>query len=129
MLLMHLKLPASLVYALPIFCNSTFVTVFRKTNQSARKSIIAYVRKYAFEQEDANVNKEKKKRVLLVDEESDWLQIWTAASFLDVKGNKAIKKKFVFLTNRLFFQNTVTFFNPVYDYSQFLLRMCLHLVI
>ena len=121
MLLMHLKLRASLVYALPIFCNSKFVTVFRKTNRSARKSIIAYARKYAFEQEDACV--------LLVDEESDWLQIWTAASSLDVKGNKAIKKKFVFLANRLFFQNTVTFFNPVYDYSQFLLRMCLHLVI
>ena len=128
MLLMHLKLPASLVYALPIFCNSKFVTVFKKTNRSARKSIIAYARKYAFEQEDANIDKEKE-LVLLVDEASDWLQIWTAASSLDVKGNKAIKKKFVFLTNRLFFQNTVTFFNPVYDYSQFLLRMCLHLVI
>ena len=62
MLLMHLKLPASLVYALPIFCNSKFVTVFRKTNRSARKSIIAYARKYAFEQEDANVNKEKEAR-------------------------------------------------------------------
>ena len=57
MLLMHLKLPASLVYALPIFCNSKFVTVFKKTNRSARKSIIVYARKYAFEQEDANVNK------------------------------------------------------------------------
>ena len=60
MLLMHLKLPASLVYALPIFCNSKFVTVFRKTNRSARKSIIAYARKYALE--DANVNKEKEAR-------------------------------------------------------------------
>ena len=69
MLLMHLKLPASLVYALPIFCNSKFVTVFRKTNRSARKSIIAYARKYAFEQEDA-----KKKKRVLVDEASDWLQ-------------------------------------------------------
>ena len=125
MLLMHLKLPASLVYALQIFCNSKFVTVFKKTNRLARKSIIAYARKYAFEQEDTNV----KKCVLLVDKESDWLQIWTAASSLDVKGNKAIKKKFVFLANRFFFQNMVTFFNPVYDYSQFLLRMCLHLVI
>ena len=128
MLLMYLKLPASLVYALPIFCNSKFVTVFWKTNRSARKSIIAYARKYAFEQEDANVNKEKE-ACLLVDEESDWLQIRMAASSLDVKGNKAIKERFVFLANRLFFQNTVTFFNPVYDYSQFLLRMCLHLVI
>ena len=62
MLLMHLKLPASLVYAIPICCNSKFVTIFRKTNQSGRKSIIAYVRKYAFEQEDANVNKEKEAR-------------------------------------------------------------------
>ena len=39
-----------------------YVTVFRKTNRSARKSIIAYARKYAFEQEDANVNKEKEAR-------------------------------------------------------------------
>ena len=60
---------------------------------------------------------EKKKRVLLIDEESDWLQIWTTASSLDVKGNKAIKTIFVFLANRLFVQNTVTFLNPVYDYS------------
>ena len=81
MLLMHLKLPTSLVYALPIFCNSKFVTVFRKTNRSA--SIIAYARKYAFEQEDANVNKTRRRNVGL-------------ASNLDggifpVKGNKAIK--------------------------------------
>ena len=53
-----------------------------------------------FEQEDANVKK-KKKRVLLVDEASDWLQIWTAASSLELKGNKSIKKKFVFLANQL----------------------------
>ena len=39
-----------------------FVTVFRKTNRSARKSIIAYARKYAFAHEDANVNKEKEAR-------------------------------------------------------------------
>ena len=38
------------------------MTVFRKTNRSARKSIIAYTRKYAFAQEDANVNKEKEAR-------------------------------------------------------------------
>ena len=84
------------------------MTVFRKTNRSARKSIIAYARKNAFVHEDANVNKEKK-RVLLHDKASDWLQIWTAASSLDVKGNKAIKKKFVFLANRLVFPNTVTY--------------------
>ena len=35
------------------------MTVFRKTNRSTRKSIIAYARKYAFAHEDANVNKEK----------------------------------------------------------------------
>ena len=50
----------------------------------------------------------KKKSVLLADGASDWLQIWMAASSLDVKGNKAIKKKFVFLTNRLLILNTVT---------------------
>ena len=30
----------------------------------------------------------KKKRVLLEDEASDWLQIWTAASSFDGKGKK-----------------------------------------
>ena len=39
-----------------------YVTVFRKTNRSARKEIIAYARKYAFEHEDANVNKENEAR-------------------------------------------------------------------
>ena len=48
----------------------------------------------------------KKKRVLLM---SDWLKIWMAASSLDVNGNKAIKKKIVFLANRLVFPNTVTY--------------------
>ena len=48
----------------------------------------------------------KRKRVLLEDEVSDWLQIWTAASSLDIK---AIKKNFVFLANRLVFPNTVTY--------------------
>ena len=51
----------------------------------------------------------EKKSVILVDEAPDWLQIWTAASSLDVKGNKAIKKKFVFLVNRFVFPNTVTY--------------------
>ena len=51
----------------------------------------------------------KKKRVLLEDEESDWLQNRMAASLLDVKENKAIKKNFVFLDNQLVFPNTVTF--------------------
>ena len=51
----------------------------------------------------------KKKRVLLIDGGSDWLQIWMAASSLDIKGNKAIKQKFIFLVNRLVFPNTVTY--------------------
>ena len=81
------------------------MTVFKKTNWSARKPIIAYAQKYAFEPEDANGNKEKEEH-LLVDGASDYLQIWTAASSLDVKGKK-IKKIFVFLA-RLVFLNTVT---------------------
>ena len=36
---------------------------------------------------------------------SDWLQIWTAASSFDIKNNKAIEKKFVFLANRSVFPN------------------------
>ena len=35
------------------------MTIFRKTNRSARKLIIAYARKYAFKHEDTNGNKEK----------------------------------------------------------------------
>ena len=45
-----------------VYQNKSYVTVFRKTNRSARKSIIAYARKYAFEHEDAKVNKEKEAR-------------------------------------------------------------------
>ena len=33
-----------------------YVTICRKNNRSARKSVIAYARKYAFEHEDASVN-------------------------------------------------------------------------
>ena len=51
----------------------------------------------------------KKKHVLLIDEALDWLQIWMAASLLNVKGNKGIKKKFVFLANRLGFPSMVTY--------------------
>ena len=39
----------------------------------------------------------KKKHVLLEDEALDWFQIRMVASSLDVKGNKAIKKKFACL--------------------------------
>ena len=51
----------------------------------------------------------KKKCVLLEDEALDWLQIWTVASSLDVKGNKATKKNFVFLANRSVFTKMVTY--------------------
>ena len=75
------------------------MTVFRKTNRSARKSIIAYARKYAFAHEDANVNKEKEARFTprrSVGLASNLDGGISAASSLDVKGNKAIKKKFDF---------------------------------
>ena len=86
-----------------------YVTVFRKANQLARKLIIAYTRGNNRQaRKDANEIK-KNKRVILGDEASDWLQIWTVSSSLDVKGNKAIKQKFDFLTNRLVFPNTVTY--------------------
>ena len=48
---------------------------------------------------------EEKKHVLLEDEESDWLQICTAAATLDAKGNKQL----VFLANRLVIPDTVTY--------------------
>ena len=44
----------------------------------------------SFKHKDANV-KFKKKRVVLEDEASDWLQISIVASSLDVKGKNAIK--------------------------------------
>ena len=54
---------------------------------------------------------EENKHILLIDKASNWLQIWSAASSLDVKGNKAIKNKLVFLANQLVFPNTVTYNN------------------
>ena len=42
----------------------------------------------------------KKKYVLLEDEASNWLHIWTETPSLDFIGNKAIKKNF-FSANRL----------------------------
>ena len=56
------------------------------------------------------MERKKKKCVLLEDEMSeDWLQIWTAASLLEVKGNKAIKSCF-FLAKWSVFAYTVTYF-------------------
>ena len=53
---------------------------------------------------------EKMKSVLLVDRASNWLQIWTAASSLDVKGNKAIKTNLFFSLTGWFSQiNAVTY--------------------
>ena len=53
---------------------------------------------------------------------SDWLQFWTAASSFDIKGNMAIKKKFVFLTNRLVFPIMVTYaviyIDPTHHFSR-----------
>ena len=54
-------------------------------------------KKEVFKHEDANENKYKK-CILLQDEVLDWLQIWTAASLLNVNGNKAIKKMFLFFS-------------------------------
>ena len=45
----------------------------------------------------------KKKCILLEDEALDWLQIWTTASSLDVKGKRAN------IFNRLVFPNMVTY--------------------
>ena len=49
----------------------------------------------------------KKKRVLLEDDGTEWLQIWTAASSVNVK--KSNKKNFVYLSNQSVFPNTVTY--------------------
>ena len=103
-----------LCHSLPIFSHhlkrrsawSMWPTVFRKT-RSERKSISRTCENTHFSTKTLMEIK-KKKPFLLVDEASDWLQIWTAPSSLNVKGNKAIKKKIVFLANRLVFPNTVT---------------------
>ena len=62
------------------------MTLFRKTNRSARKSIIAYARSST----KMLMEKKKKKRLLLVHRTSDLLRIWMAASSLVIKGNKVI---------------------------------------
>ena len=77
------------------------MTIFGNTDRLARKPIITYTQKSSSEHEDAMEIK-KKKRVLLEDEASDWLQIRTAA-FLLKKVTKQIKKFFCFLSNWSFF--------------------------
>ena len=56
------------------------------------------------------MEKQKKMRVL---QASDWLQICTAASSLDVKGNKAIKENFVFLAKPVGFPE----YGHIYKYT------------
>ena len=87
---------------------SLYVTVFRKTNRSARKSIIAYAQKYAFALKDANVNKEKEacftpRRSIGLASNLD------GGIFARHKRQQSNKKIFVFLANRLVFPNTVTY--------------------
>ena len=70
-------------------------TISNKTNRLARKSIIAYARKYLFKHENATGNKEKKAYLtqrLCVGLVSHWM----VASLLDEKDNKA---NFIFLAN------------------------------
>ena len=67
------------------------MTVFGKTNRLARKSIIAYVRKWSFEHEGTNGNKEKEARLTRRRSLASNLD---DAIFVDVKGKKAIKKIF-----------------------------------
>ena len=81
------------------------MTVFRKTNRLARKSIIAYTWKYTFEHEDAYGNKEKEVR--LTQRRSVGM-----ASNLDsgiFAGTKVIKVNYVFLANRSVFPNMVIY--------------------
>ena len=51
----------------------------------------------------------KKKYVLLEDEASNWLHIWTETPSLDFIGNKAIKKIFFPLTGRFPKYNHILF--------------------
>ena len=51
---------------------------------SEKKVIIEYTRKYSFENKDANRNKENEVCTLLEDKASDCLQIWMAASLLNL---------------------------------------------
>ena len=79
------------------------MAVFWKTNRIVRKSN-QLSRTCRNNRSSAKTLIEiEKKCVLLEDEASDWLQIWTAAYSLTIQGNKAIKKNFV-LANRLVFR-------------------------
>ena len=62
----------------------------------------------------------KKKRVLLEDEVSDLLQIWTMVSSFNVKANKAMKLNFVFQGNRLVSPNMVTIVKLFYSCWNFI---------
>ena len=79
----------------------TYVTVF---NRLARKSLIAYARKYTFAQEDANVNKEKE--VCFIPRRSVGLASNLVGGIFarHIKGNKAIKKNLFFSLTSWFSQ-------------------------
>ena len=72
----------------------------------------------------------KKKHVLLRDEVPNSFQIWMAVSLLDEKGNKAIKKNFVFLSNWSVYSNTVTYSassllsKKITDFYHFVIFLC-----
>ena len=71
-------------------------------NWLARKSIIATC---GNSRSSTNKLMEFKKHVFLEDEVSNWLHIRTAATSLDVKGIKAIKKNFVLANWSVFPKN------------------------
>ena len=73
------------------------MTVFRTTNWSVRNQLSRTCDNTCLNMKKLAEIKEIK-CVLLEDGSSDWLQIRTAASSLDVKGNKAIKNFFFSLT-------------------------------
>ena len=78
------------------------VAIFWKSNRLARKSIIAMC---GNSHSSTNTLMEFKKCVFLKDEVSNWLHIRVAATSLDVKANKAIKKNFVLANWSVFPKN------------------------
>ena len=86
-----------------MYLATIYATIFRKTTCPVSEKINCRVHaEIRIRGRDTNGIK-KKKCVLLIDGASDWLQIWTAESSLNIKGNKAIKQKFVFLCFRMMF--------------------------
>ena len=75
------------------------MTVFEKTNW-LRENQLLRMHRNSLIRTKILMEIKKKKHVLLEDEASDWHQIWMAASLLDVKGNKEIKKLIFLLTGQ-----------------------------